>query len=197
MAAHTMHQFALRLVVVLYIFTIHNAFAEDDVVQIQGGAIIGVRDSASNLRFWKAIPYAESTGTGYWRRTIILTCQPAIAVVVDSDTKLQFLVSLYLHIFFFANNVFAGGENRFQKPIIRRSWSPSVLNATEYGAGCFSDHHNTVFSPLLHIIQALKRVFFHINSNSYIMFTTVYLSRLVLIRILVAPKVAFLVAKTV
>ena len=35
-----------------------------------------------------------------------------------------------------------GGENRWKLPQPRPSWSPNILDATEFGVGCSQIHHN-------------------------------------------------------
>lgn len=36
--------------------------AEDDIVAVGGGRVLGVRDSSNDIRFWKGIPFGASTG---------------------------------------------------------------------------------------------------------------------------------------
>ena len=46
---------------IINVNVITNA-AVDGVIQLQSGSIIGARDEANNLRFWKGIPFGEDTG---------------------------------------------------------------------------------------------------------------------------------------
>ena len=36
--------------------------AEDDIIDIEAGRILGVRDAAADLRTWKGVPFGEPTG---------------------------------------------------------------------------------------------------------------------------------------
>ena len=49
------------LLIITLGYVVHHTQAIDDVVTVTGGAILGVRDPAIGVRFWKGIPFGANT----------------------------------------------------------------------------------------------------------------------------------------